>query len=492
MNKFIHLFLFVAFTGYCFSQVPVVIAPEPHPQFFNASGTPLAGGFLYTYAAGTTTFLNTYVDAFGIIQNPDPIPLDASGAPSNGSVQTGIWLANASYKFCAYDVNLVQQWCADNLSGYLGLLNQANAWTFAQTFTLPITDLSTDSQFVLGAVGNQTTLDFPPPSGNIVLHFPNTADTIPGRATTDTLSNKTLLLPLFNASTCPIVNGPATYVCLANASSTGTTLNKLAKFINAPSQAVNTAITDLNGIQGICVASCGTTGNATIQQNGATSCQFDGATTANDYFINSVTVAGDCHDSGSLTPVANSLGQVQSTNLSNGTYGVVLSTVAIGPRTVFTGTNNTALNTSTTSTQIQTQLVSSFQAGVLNTLGKAFRISFTGNVAPASSINSSAFVGFGTGSGLGTYQGIATETASGAAMNFSTIVHCVVSATGVSGSLNCGPVISSTGTTASSAGTFAINTDLTQTLFFGPACSFSGASASNTCTFYDLIAEQLN
>lgn len=166
---------FVA-TGHC--QVSVSIAPPMFPQFEDANGKPLAGGFLYTYSSGTTTLLPTYVDFAGTIQNPDPIPLDATGAPSNGSVQTGIWLANQSYKFCLYSSALVLQGCKDNITGYLNLLNLANTWTFQQTFTQPILDTQTDNQLVFGAPGNQTTLDFPPPTGNITLHFPNIAGTI--------------------------------------------------------------------------------------------------------------------------------------------------------------------------------------------------------------------------------------------------------------------------------------------------------------------------
>lgn len=164
--------------SFAHSQVSVAIAPNLHPKFTDNSGVTLSNGFLYTYQAGTTTLQNTYADSFGIVQNADPIPLDATGAPSNGSTQTGIWLANASYKFCAYNSALVQQWCTDNVTSYLGLLNFPNLWTFQQTFSLPIVDTQVDNQIVLGAVGNQTTLDFPPPTGNIVLHFPNTSGTV--------------------------------------------------------------------------------------------------------------------------------------------------------------------------------------------------------------------------------------------------------------------------------------------------------------------------
>jgi hypothetical protein len=67
---------------------------------------------------------------------------------------------------------MVQQWCADNITGYLNIFNLTATWTLPQTFTQPITITAIDNQIVLGAVGNTTTLDFPPPSGMAVLNFP--------------------------------------------------------------------------------------------------------------------------------------------------------------------------------------------------------------------------------------------------------------------------------------------------------------------------------
>lgn len=47
---------------------------------FDLSGAPLAGGLLYSYVAGdTTTNKNTYSDAAGLVPNPNPVVLDASG-----------------------------------------------------------------------------------------------------------------------------------------------------------------------------------------------------------------------------------------------------------------------------------------------------------------------------------------------------------------------------------------------------------------------------
>lgn len=64
-------------------------------QFFDANGKPLNGGFLNTYAAGTTTPTATYTTKAGTIQNANPIQLGSDGRPANE-----IWLLAATgYKF---------------------------------------------------------------------------------------------------------------------------------------------------------------------------------------------------------------------------------------------------------------------------------------------------------------------------------------------------------------------------------------------------------
>jgi hypothetical protein len=64
-------------------------------QFFDNNGNPLAGGLIYTYAAGTTTPAATYTTYTGGTANANPIVLDSAGR-----TPAQIWLTEgSSYKF---------------------------------------------------------------------------------------------------------------------------------------------------------------------------------------------------------------------------------------------------------------------------------------------------------------------------------------------------------------------------------------------------------
>lgn len=61
------------------------------------NGKPLAGGLVYSYAAGTTTAVATYTDSTGATQNTNPVVLNARG-------EAQIWGAiGVSYKFVVTD-----------------------------------------------------------------------------------------------------------------------------------------------------------------------------------------------------------------------------------------------------------------------------------------------------------------------------------------------------------------------------------------------------
>jgi hypothetical protein len=77
---------------------------------FDANGDPLAGGKVYTYAAGTTTPLATYTDAGGGTPNTNPVILDANGEAS-------VWInAGSEYKFVVKSSADVTLKTVDNIS----------------------------------------------------------------------------------------------------------------------------------------------------------------------------------------------------------------------------------------------------------------------------------------------------------------------------------------------------------------------------------------
>lgn len=86
------------------------LSPAPKLQFFDSNGNPLTGGKLYTYAAGTTTPLASYVDATGVTTNTNPIILDVRG-------EANVWLDDASYKFVLTNANDTLIWTVDNITG---------------------------------------------------------------------------------------------------------------------------------------------------------------------------------------------------------------------------------------------------------------------------------------------------------------------------------------------------------------------------------------
>lgn len=85
-------------------------------QFFDDNGVPLAGGKIFTYAAGTTTPAVTYTSNSGGTAHSNPIILDAAGR-----VAEEIWLSvDQTYKFLLKDANDVLIGTYDNIYGIVG------------------------------------------------------------------------------------------------------------------------------------------------------------------------------------------------------------------------------------------------------------------------------------------------------------------------------------------------------------------------------------
>jgi len=69
-------------------------------QFFTNDGVPLAGGLIYTYAAGTTTPEATYTSNTGVTAHANPIVLNSAGRVAVGEV----WASEGvNYKFVLKD-----------------------------------------------------------------------------------------------------------------------------------------------------------------------------------------------------------------------------------------------------------------------------------------------------------------------------------------------------------------------------------------------------
>lgn len=86
-------------------------------QFFDNTGVPLNGGFLYTYQAGSSTPLATYTDINGTVANTNPIVLDAAGRLANE-----VWLTYGfNYKFVLQNAASSTIGTYDNIYGIVGV-----------------------------------------------------------------------------------------------------------------------------------------------------------------------------------------------------------------------------------------------------------------------------------------------------------------------------------------------------------------------------------
>lgn len=116
-------------------------------QFFTNSGSPLAGGKLYTYVAGTTTPQVTYTSSSGVTAHTNPIILNSAGRVPTGE----IWLTASPYKFLLKDSTDVLIATYDNISGTNAAAYQVDNFTGtgSQTvFTLSSASLGENFTFV--------------------------------------------------------------------------------------------------------------------------------------------------------------------------------------------------------------------------------------------------------------------------------------------------------------------------------------------------------
>lgn len=119
-------------------------------QFFDNNGVPLAGGLIYTYAAGTTTPQATYTSSAGTIAQSNPIVLNSAGRVAVGEV----WVSEGvSYKFVLKDSTGNTIGTYDNLNGTYVAGDLANTTNPALGDALVGFRQSNSSGNLTGAVG---------------------------------------------------------------------------------------------------------------------------------------------------------------------------------------------------------------------------------------------------------------------------------------------------------------------------------------------------
>lgn len=122
------------------------IMPTPRQRYFTNSGTPAAGCYLYTFAAGTSTPKAAYTDAAGTTPHANPIVLDAKGEALiywSGAYKVDLKTA-AGVQITGYPVDNYQSYdsvtnsvATNLLRADLAASSGAGLVGFSQSFTYP-------------------------------------------------------------------------------------------------------------------------------------------------------------------------------------------------------------------------------------------------------------------------------------------------------------------------------------------------------------------
>lgn len=73
------VFVLIGAFAVALPSMAATLLPNGEQQFFDANGTPLAGGFVYFYIPGSTTPKDTWQDTGQTIRNANPVTLDGAG-----------------------------------------------------------------------------------------------------------------------------------------------------------------------------------------------------------------------------------------------------------------------------------------------------------------------------------------------------------------------------------------------------------------------------
>ena len=118
-------------------------------QCFGPDGKPLAGGKVYSYAAGTTTNKATYTTMAGTVPNPNPVILDQNG-------KAKIFLGDGSYRLRILDSDDALVDDIDQISRYV---TQSEFAAFQQTVSDGVSQLTEIQEqidvYVNASIGDQ-------------------------------------------------------------------------------------------------------------------------------------------------------------------------------------------------------------------------------------------------------------------------------------------------------------------------------------------------
>ena len=149
------LVLVASLTQPIWAQTTGTLAPVEKRQWFDDSGLPLAGGFVATYTAGTSTSAVVYTDAALTTPHANPVVLDSAGRAT-------IYLAQAAYKFVISNSAAVPLYTTDNVQSTAYSAAQA---TITSTCDVRLT-LTSSTPVTTSDVTGATTVYATPYKGN--------------------------------------------------------------------------------------------------------------------------------------------------------------------------------------------------------------------------------------------------------------------------------------------------------------------------------------
>jgi len=121
-------------------------------QLLTNNATPLTGGKVYVYSAGTTTPATTYTDPTGVTPNTNPIIADAAGRLPNE-----VWFpVGASFKFVLKDANDVLIATYDNIPSVPQppFVNSATGISYATPYLVNAGSFTVGVTYTIASVGD--------------------------------------------------------------------------------------------------------------------------------------------------------------------------------------------------------------------------------------------------------------------------------------------------------------------------------------------------